>query len=93
MPISQEVSMIEFVLIAVLHLSDGRLGPTMNIDYFSTKHMCIDRARNAEDIVEMIKQEWYGYMDEEASHGHPVPPIDSIAMFCKPIEELEGQEL
>ena len=85
--------MIEFVLIAQLHLSDGRFGPSMNIDYFSKEYMCIDRARNAEDIVEMIKQEWYAYMDEEASHGHPVPPIDKIAMYCKPLEESGGQEL
>ena len=34
--------MIEFVLIAQLHLSDGRFGPSMNIDYFSKEHMCID---------------------------------------------------
>ena len=75
-----EVNMVEFVLIAVLHLSDGRLGPTMNIDYFAKEHMCIERAKNAEDIVERIKQEWYAYMDEEASHGHPVPPIDKIGI-------------
>ena len=85
--------MIEYVLIAVLHLADGRYGPSMNIDYFSKEHMCIDRARNAEDIVEMIKQEWYAYMDEEASHGPPVPPSDSIAMYCKPLEELPGEEI
>ena len=90
---SQEVLMIEFVLIAQLHLADGRFGPSMNIDYFAKEYMCIERARNAEDIVEMIKQEWYAYMDEEASHGHPVPPIDSIAMYCKPISELEGTQI
>ena len=85
--------MIEFVLIAQLHLADGRFGPSMNIDFFSTEYMCHERARNAEDIVEMIKQEWYAYMDEEASHGHPVPPIDKIAMYCKPLEESGGTKL
>ena len=85
--------MVEWVLIAVLHLSDGRLGPTMNIDYFAKEHMCIERAGHAEDIVELIQQEWYAYMDEEASHGHPVPPIDKIAMYCKPLEELPGEQI
>ena len=85
--------MIEFVLIAQLHLTDGRFGPSMNIDYFAKEYMCVERARNAEDIVEMIKQEWYAYMDEEASHGHPVPPIDKIAMYCKPLEEAPGEKI
>ena len=85
--------MVEFVLIAVLHLSDGRLGPTMNIDYFAKEHMCIERAGNAEDIVEMIQQEWYAYMDEEASHGHPVPPIDKIGMYCTPLTEAPGEKI
>ena len=85
--------MIEFVLIAQLHLTDCRFGPSMNIDFFSTEYMCHERARNAEDIVEMIKQEWYAYMDEEASHGHPVPPIDKIAMYCKPLDKAPGEEI
>jgi len=86
--------MVEFVLVAVLHLADGRFGPSMNIDYFAKEHMCIERAKNAEDIVDMISQEWFAYMDEEASLGHPVPPIDRIMMYCKPIEEvLEGQQI
>ena len=31
--------------------------------------------------------------DEEASHGDPVPPIDKIAMYCKPLEELPGEQI
>ena len=85
--------MIEFVLIAQLHLTDGRFGPSMNIDYFSKEYMCHERARNAEDIVNEIKQQWYVYMDEERSIGNVIPPIDSIAMYCKPLEESGGTRL
>ena len=41
----------------------------------------------------MIKQEWYAYMDEEASHGHPVPPIDKIGMYCTPLTEAPGEKI
>ena len=41
----------------------------------------------------MINQEWYGYMDEEAAHGHIVPPIDKIGMYCKPLEEAPGEQI
>ena len=51
--------MIEFVLIAHLHLTDGRLGPDMVIDFYPTNQECRERAENAEDIVAMINQEWY----------------------------------
>ena len=46
--------MIEFVLIAHLHLFDGRLGPDMVIDFYPTHSECRERAENAEDIVAMI---------------------------------------
>ena len=32
------------------------------------------------------------HTDEEASHD-PVPPIDKIAMYCKPLEELPGEQI
>ena len=85
--------MIEFVLIAQLHLADGRFGPSMNLDYFSEEVKCHERARNAEDIVNEIKQQWNVYMDEERSIGNVIPPIDSIAMYCKPLEESGGTRL
>lgn len=88
-----EVHMIEFVLIAVLHLEGDRLGPEMVIDFYPTLQKCYDRAEKADDVVAMIQQEWYGFMDEEASHGHHVPPIKSIGMFCKPLEEAPGEEI
>ena len=85
--------MIEFVLIAHLHLTDGRLGPDMVIDFYPTHSECRERAENAEDIVAMINQEWYAYMDEEASHGHIVPPIKEIGMYCKPLGEAPGEQI
>ena len=85
--------MIEFVLIAHLHLVDGRLGPDMLIDFYPTNQECRERAENAEDIVAMINQEWYAYMDEEASHGHIVPPIKEIGMYCKPLEKAPGEQI
>ena len=85
--------MIEFVLIAHLHLADGRLGPDMLIDFYPTLQECRERAENAGDIVAIINQEWYAYMDEEASHGHIVPPIKEIGMYCKPLEEAPGEKI
>ena len=85
--------MIEFVLIAHLHLVDGRLGPDMLIDFYPTEQECRERAENAGDIVAIINQEWYAYMDEEASHGHIVPPIKEIGMYCKPLEEAPGEQI
>lgn len=85
--------MIEFVLIAHLHLVDGRLGPDMLIDFYPTLQECRERAENAGDIVAIINQEWYAYMDEEASHGHIVPPIKEIGMYCKPLEEAPGEQI
>ena len=85
--------MIEFVLIAHLHLVDGRLGPDMLIDFYPTNQECRERAENAGDIVAIINQEWYAYMDEEASHGHIVPPIKEIGMYCKPLEEAPGEKI
>ena len=80
-------TMLEFVLIAVLHLEGDKLGPEMVIDIYPTQQLCIERASTARDIVARIEQEWYGYIHEEASHGHHVPPIKSIGMFCKPLGE------
>ena len=85
--------MIEFVLIAHLHLVDGRLGPDMLIDFYPTNQECRERAENAGDIVAIINQEWYAYMDEEASHGHIVPPIKEIGMYCKPLEKAPGEQI
>ena len=85
--------MIEFVLIAHLHLVDGRVGPDILIDFYPTNQECRERAENAEDIVAMINQEWYGYIDEEASHGHIVAPIKEIGMYCKPLEEAPGEQI
>ena len=85
--------MIEFVLIAHLHLVDGRLGPDILIDFYPTNQECRERAENAGDIVAMINQEWYAYMDEEASHGHIVPPIKEIGMYCKPLEKAPGEQI
>ena len=85
--------MIEFVLIAHLHLVDGRLGPDMLIDFYPTNQECRDRAENAGDIVAIINQEWYAYMDEEAAHGHIVPPIKEIGMYCKPLEKAPGEQI
>ena len=85
--------MIEFVLIAHLHLVDGRLGPDILIDFYPTNQECRERAENAGDIVAIINQEWYAYMDEEASHGHIVPPIKEIGMYCKPLEEAPGEKI
>ena len=85
--------MIEFVLIAHLHLVDGRLGPDILIDFYPTNQECRERAENAGDIVAIIKQVWYAYMDEEASHGHIVPPIKEIGMYCKPLEKAPGEQI
>ena len=85
--------MIEFVLIAHLHLVDGRIGPDILIDFYPTNQECRERAENAGDIVAIINQEWYAYMDEEASHGHIVPPIKEIGMYCKPLEEAPGEKI
>ena len=85
--------MIEFVLIAHLHLVDGRIGPDILIDFYPTNQECRERAENAEDIVAIINQEWHAYMDEEASHGHIVPPIKEIGMYCKPLEEAPGEQI
>ena len=85
--------MIEFVLIAHLHLVDGRLGPDILIDFYPTNQECRERAENAGDIVAIINQEWYAYMDEEASHGHIVPPIKEIGMYCKPLEKAPGEQI
>ena len=85
--------MIEFVLIAHLHLVDGRIGPDILIDFYPTNQECRERAENAGDIVAIINQEWYAYMDEEASHGHIVPPIKEIGMYCKPLEEAPGEQI
>ena len=85
--------MIEFVLIAHLHLVDGRIGPDILIDFYPTNQECRERAENAGDIVAIINQEWYAYMDEEASHGHIVPPIKEIGMYCKPLEKAPGEQI
>ena len=46
--------MIEFVLIAHLHLVDGRLGPDILIDFYPTNQECRERAENASDIVDSV---------------------------------------
>ena len=34
-----------------------------------------------------------GFMKEERSNGHVVPPIASIGMFCKPLGNVPGEEV
>ena len=65
----------------------------MLIDFYPTLQECRERAENAGDIVAIINQEWYAYMDEEASHGHIVPPIKEIGMYCKPLGEAPGEQI
>ena len=46
--------MIEFVLVAVLHLYGDKLGPEMVIDFYPTEQECIEQAANAQFIVDEI---------------------------------------
>ena len=85
--------MIEYVLVAVLHLYGDKLGPEMVIDFYPTEQECIEVAANAQYIVDEIEYQWDGFMKEERSHGHMVPPIVSIGMFCKPLENVPGEEV
>jgi len=50
-------------------------------------------AANAQYIVDEIEYQWDGFMKEERSYGHVVPPIVSIGMFCKPLENVSGEEV
>ena len=86
------IVMVEFVLVAVLHLSGDELGPEMVIDFYPTIQECIVQADDAQHIVNEIQSQWYGFMKEARSHGNMVPPIVSIGMFCKPLKEAHGDE-
>ncbi len=92
MPVDNE-DMVEYVLIAVLHLYGDELGPEMVIDFYPTKQECIETAENAHSIVNEIESQWYGFIIEERNRGHMVPPISSIGMFCKPMSELNGEQI
>jgi hypothetical protein len=85
--------MLEFVLVAVLHLYGDKLGPEMVIDFYPTKQECIETAANAQHIVNEIESQWYGFIIEERNRGNMVPPIKSIGMFCKPLDMVEGEEV
>ena len=85
--------MIEYALIAVLHLYGDELGPDMVIDYYPTEQECIEVASNAHYIVNEIELQWYSFMEEERSNGNMVPPIKSIGMFCKPLGEIGGDKV
>ena len=85
--------MIEYVLVAVLHLYGDKLGPEMVIDFYPTEQKCIEVAANAQYIVDEIEYQWNGFMKEERRNGHMVPPIVSIGMFCKPLENAPGEEV
>ena len=82
--------MIEYVLVAVLHLYGDKLGPEVVIDYYPSEQECIEIAANAQYIVNEIQLQWLSFMEEERSHGNMVPAINSIGMFCKPLEEING---
>ena len=56
--------MIEFVLVAVLHLYGDKLGPEMVIDFYPTEQECIEQAANAQFIVDEIQNQWYGFIEE-----------------------------
>ena len=49
--------MVEYVLIAVLHLYGDELGPEMVIDFYPTKQECIETAENAHSIVNEIEEQ------------------------------------
>jgi len=85
--------MIEYVLVAVLHLYGDKLGPEMVIDFYPTEQKCIEQASDAQFIVNEIESQWNGFMKEERRNGHMVPPIVSIGMFCKPLENAPGEEV
>tara|TARA_B100000424_G_scaffold230223_1_gene191981 strand:+ start:885 stop:1169 length:285 start_codon:yes stop_codon:yes gene_type:complete len=85
--------MIEYVLVAVLHLYGDKLGPEMVIDFYPTEQECIEQAANAQFIVDEIQNQWYGFIEEERRHGHYVPHIESIGMFCKPLDKIPGEEI
>ena len=85
--------MIEYALIAVMHLYGDKLGPEILLDYYPTQQECIEVAANAQYIVDEIELQWYYFMEEERSNGNMVPRIKSIGMFCKPLEEIDGDEV
>ena len=85
--------MIEYVLVAVLHLYGDELGPEMVIDFYPTEQECIEQAANAQHIVNEIEDQWYGFIIEQRNRGNMVPPIQSIGMFCKPLDKIDGDKV
>lgn len=85
--------MIEYVLVAVLHLYGDELGPEMALDFYPTEQECIKTASNAQHIVNEIELQWYRFMKEERSNGNMIPHIVSIGMFCKPLGEIDGDKV
>tara|TARA_B100000900_G_C19984859_1_gene475275 strand:- start:56 stop:307 length:252 start_codon:yes stop_codon:yes gene_type:complete len=83
--------MLEFVLIAVLHLDGDVLGPSTIIDIYPTEQLCIEQASNAQDIVHQLQYEWFRFRKENAELE--VPVLLSIGMFCKPIHEVEENSI
>jgi len=84
-------AMLEFVLIAVLHLDGDIRGPVSLIDIYPTMQECIEGAVTAQDIVYDITMEWHVYRDEQRSIGNEVPSLISIGMLCKPMSELQEE--
>ena len=85
--------MLEFVLIAVLHLDGDVLGPSTVIDIYPTEQLCIERASDGQDIVDILQYEWYDYAREQSRLGIDVPVILSIGMLCKPMHEVKENSI
>ena len=85
--------MLEFVLIAVLHLDGDVLGPSTLIDIYPTEQLCIERATDSQDIVDRIQYEWYDYTREQSRLGVEVPVILSVGMFCKPMHKVKDNSI
>ncbi len=83
--------MLEFVLIAVLHLDGDVLGPSTLIDIYPTEQLCIERASDGQDIVDQLQYEWYEFRSQNPDMNLPV--VLSIGMFCKPMYEVEENSI
>ena len=83
--------MLEFVLIAVLHLDGDVLGPSTLIDIYPTEQLCIERASDSQDIVDRLQYEWYEFRSQNPDMNLPV--VLSIGMFCKPMHEVKENSI
>ena len=87
-------TMLEFVLIAVLHLEgEDYPGPSTMIDIYPTEQLCIERASDSQDIVDRLQYEWYDYTREQSRLGVEVPVILSVGMFCKPMHKVKENSI